>query len=109
MFIILLACALLLLLFFQLWKRPRRVRLIYYQDPQKETRKKAPKRPPKIEIIIVLKQREKLILRRGFGVRAFAPVRLSQAGDPDPVRFSAVKRKSYVNPGFPVAGAYIFI
>lgn len=108
MIIILLACALLLLLFFQLAKGPPRYgpRLYY---PLIRPPEKAPKRPPKIKIIIVLKQRKKLILRRGFGVRAFAPVRPGQDGDPDPVRFSAVKRKSYVNPGFPVAGAYIFI
>lgn len=88
---ILLACALLLLLFFQLWKKPRRVRLIYDQDPQKETRKKAPKRPLKFNTITIRKQREKLSKRCRFDVRGNIPPRDRTPRRPAPDHFSKVK------------------
>lgn len=94
MFIILLACALLLLLFFQLWKRPRPVRLIYDQDPEKETRKKAPKRPPKFNTILIRIQRKKLLKRCSFDVRGNMHPRNREPRRPAPDRFSEVKRGS---------------
>lgn len=94
MFVILLTCALLLLLSFQLWKKPRRVRLIYYQDPQKETRKNAPIRPRKFNTILIRIQRKKLSKRCSFDVRGNIPPRDRTPQRPAPDRFSEVKRGS---------------
>ena len=107
---ILLACALLLLLLFQLAKYPRvnGPPVLALSKPDRKTaRKKARKRPVKIELIKVLKQHKKPLLRRGFDVRRVTPYGRRLIWRPAAERFNAVKCSSAAFPGYPMPGVHI--
>lgn len=110
MIIILLACALFVLLLVVCSKTgpPGSGPPVVFPAPETAP-KKARKKAAKFKLIKVLKQRKIDAVRRGFDVRKITARAGIAGGRPASEHFHKVKRKSYVNPGFPVAGAYIFI
>ena len=99
MYIFLLACALLLLLIFQLAKGPPACGPPGH-DPPDNTRKKGPQKAAKFKLIKVLKQRKIDDVRRAFGVRVYRTgagiLRTGTASE----RFHKVKRETDANPGY---------
>ena len=103
MLFILLACALLLLLFFQLAKSPPACGPPG-SGPSDITRKKGPQKAAKFKLIKALKQRKRPAVRRGFDVRRIRPAAARTGGTPELFRFSAVKREIDAIPGYVLVG-----